>query len=263
MTSSNEEAPVPDTAAEDGRRKLGAYGGNNRLPGQGIQPDFLRNLKRCLSDDRLSSYAGNGATEEVTIARYLLNISLCESLYTPLQLCEVALRNRLHQHLTHFNGTEEWYNNGAFPMTEWANQEIKKAIERIQKNLKPVSAGRVIAELQFGFWTSLLEHHYEHLQVWPSGFKFAFPYLVKSKHNRKEIKRTLEEIRILRNRVFHHERIVHWTNLDAQYTSIIDVIGWTSRETQNLAKALDRFTATRTNGLKPWLEMLRVNWPAS
>jgi len=36
----------------------------------------------------------------------------------------------------------------------------------------------------------------------------------------------LEHVRALRNRVFHHERIVHWKDLDAQHDLILQIIGW-------------------------------------
>jgi len=34
------------------------------------------------------------------LARYLLNVALCESLYAPLHLCEIGLRNAIHRELT-------------------------------------------------------------------------------------------------------------------------------------------------------------------
>ena len=41
--------------------------------------------------------------------------------------------------------------------------------------------------------------------------------------------------RDLRNRVFHHERILHW---------------------QDLTRMLDQFSQTRTAGIRPWREKL-------
>ena len=43
----------------------------------------------------------NGAPADpcATLARYLLNMALCESLYSPLQLCEIALRNAMNEEL--------------------------------------------------------------------------------------------------------------------------------------------------------------------
>jgi hypothetical protein len=227
------------------------------------QVEFYAGLEKSLSTERLAVYA-SGATAETMLARYLLNMALCETLYSPLQFCEVALRNRLHQHFTHFFGSDMWYVNAEQQLTPWAATEIEAAIIRIQKSRRTVTAGRIVAELQLGFWTSLFESHYEHVvRVWPVGIKSVFPYMPKSLHSRKGIKATLEDIRGLRNRVFHHERIIHWTDLDKKHRAIIDVIGWTSRELQEAALALDRFVATRTLGLPPWIDALRVCRSAS
>jgi hypothetical protein len=214
------------------------------------------------SEERfVKRYGGDQASPTTTLARYLLNLALCESLYSPLQLCEVALRNSLHQHLAHFVGREDWFDAPAFPLTPWAVEEVRKAKDKISRT-HPVTAGRVIAELQLGFWTSLFEAHYEQrTRFLPMGIKAVFPRLPKSRHNRKELKRTLEEIRALRNRVFHHERILHWTDLDAKHAAILDVIGWVSPELHEMARALDRFTAIRREGLLPWIAKLGTHWP--
>jgi len=85
-----EETPVPGTAAEDGRRKLGAYEEDSRPIVTQVQDVFYTSVSRALSVERLESFGGDGARPTVTLARYLLNLALCESLYSPLQLCEVA-----------------------------------------------------------------------------------------------------------------------------------------------------------------------------
>jgi hypothetical protein len=63
-----------------------------------MQDDFFEHLASSLSVERLSSYrARDGADECTTLARYLWNLAVCESLYSPIQLCEVSLRNTLHR----------------------------------------------------------------------------------------------------------------------------------------------------------------------
>jgi hypothetical protein len=68
-------------------------------------------------------------------------------------------------------------------------------------------------------------------------------------------------IRDLRNRVFHHERILHWTDLDAQHAALLEVILWASPELHQLTVVLDRYRAIRQGGLNPWLEIIRQHWP--
>ena len=71
----------------------------------------------------------------------------------------------------------------------------------------------------------------------------------------------IPRIRDLRNRVFHHERIIHWTDLDAQHAGLLEVIQWACPELAQLTVALDRYKNIRQQGLNPWLEKIRLHWP--
>ena len=215
-------------------------------------------IEAHISPERLQAYAASPADglsdPKVTLARYMLNIALCESLYPALQNCEIALRNAIHQHLSRLMGREDWYDAPRFVMTSWGQEEIRKAKTKLQKLGKATTPGRVVAELQFGFWTSLFEAHYEqHTPFLPSGIKAVFPYMPKSLHKRKDRKNDLEHIRALRNRVFHHERIVHWRDLNAQHDLILNVIGWVSPPLRQVTQALERFQSVRAEGLTPFL----------
>ena len=227
-----------------------------------MQTSFFQQIASSLSVERLDSYATDHPGPCITLARYLWNMALCESLYSPLQLCEVALRNAVHRHLTAIFNRKDWYDAPGFIMTQWAQGEVVKAKDKIQKARHTVTPGRVVAELQFGFWTSLFEDHYErNTPFLPGGIKAVFPRLPKKEHNRKHQKRTLEDIRALRNRVFHHERIAHWKDLETRHADILRVIGWISPELAEMAQALDRFSEIREQGLDPWIAKIRHHWP--
>jgi len=258
----NKETPAPITVAEGGRGSSEAYGAEVPAPPPEIQVSFYAHIRRTLSIERLEAYGDATVAPSVVLARYLLNLALCESLYSPLQLCEVALRNSLHTHLSAKLARDDWYDSPAFALTPWAVTEVAKAKEKITKSHRPITSGRVVAELQFGFWTSLFEACYEQRGGYlPAGIKAVFPQLPKSLHTRKGIKRDLEAIRAPRNRVFHHERIVHFTDIDAQHSRILSVIGWIRPELHEMALALDRFTTVRREGLNPWLAKLAHHWP--
>jgi hypothetical protein len=260
--SGNEETPVPGTVAKDGRREFGAYEAEGLPTSPQIQAAFFSHVQRAFSVERLDAYGDSNVAPSVVLGRYLLNMALCESLYSPLQLCEVALRNSLHAHLSARCARPDWYDSASFALTPWAVEEVAKAKDKIAKSNRLVTPGRVVAELQFGFWTSLFEARYEERNGYlPAGIKAVFPRMPKSLHSRKGIKRDLEAIRTLRNRVFHHERIVHFTDLDAQHTRILDVVGWIRPEVLELARALDRFSIIRREGLTPWLAKLAHHWP--
>lgn len=227
-----------------------------------MQAHFQTSIKIALSTERLEAYGADQPAPEVIRARYLWNMALCESLYSPLQLCEVALRNAIHRHLVHLLGRDDWFDDSRFALTPWAADEVQKAKDRVARTRKPVTAGRVIAELQFAFWTSLFEDHYERRTPFlPGAIKGVFPHLVKSLHHRKDRKADLEQIRLLRNRVFHHERIIHWRDLDTKHALILNVISWISPELHHMATALDRYTAIRQAGSAPWEQKIAQHWP--
>jgi len=227
-----------------------------------MQAQFYTSIQTSLSTERLSAYGADRPGPEVVLARYLWNMALCESLYSPLQLCEVALRNSIHHYLTRLFGREDWFDDPSFQLVPWAMDEVQKAKDKISRTGKTVTAGRVVAELQFGFWTSLFEYHYERFTPFlPGAFKGVFPSLPKSLHNRKNRKNDLELIRGLRNRVFHHERIIHWRDLDAKHALILSVISWISRDLHHMATVLDRYTAIRQAGHAPWKQKIAHHWP--
>ena len=227
-----------------------------------MQESFFTALRYALSQERLEVYGSDGSIPSTVAARYLLNMALCESLYSPLQLCEVALRNSIHRELTTFAGTESWYDSPKLHLTPWAYEEVDRVKSKIERAKKKIAPGRVVAELQFGFWTSIFEAHYEEVaRFLPKGIKGVFRYMPKQLHNRHRIKRQLEQIRNLRNRVFHHERIIHWTDLEQQHEGILQVISWISPELSEMAKTLDRFLIVRRSGIKPWKNKLLSHWP--
>lgn len=221
-----------------------------------MQRDFFAQIEKAISSDRLSVYAADGVNEQAAFARYLLNMALSQALYVPLQLCEVALRNAIHAHLAQVFRREDWFDEPSFRLTDWGASEVRKAKEKLAWAQKTITPGRVVAELQFGFWTSMFEAHYERTPFLPRGIKGVFPYLPKSLHNRKDRKNDLERIRNLRNRVFHHERVLHWRDLNEQHALLLQLIGWLNPALKELAIKLDQFTLIHQAGLAPWLSIL-------
>ena len=225
-----------------------------------MNQEFFNHLESALSSDRLDSYRQDGVGPAETMGRYLWNIALCQSLYAPLQMCEVALRNAIHREMTTLY-SPNWFET--VRLTDWALQQIANAKSMINKFGRGVISGRLVSELHLGFWTSLFDGYYERLPDFLARtIKKIFPAMANSQRNRKNIKDRLDQIRKLRNRVFHHERIIHWKDLCDQHAHLIETIGWISPEVAELALKLDRFLETYRAGLNPWIEALRNHWPA-
>ena len=120
----------------------------------------------------------------------------------------------------------------------------------------------MVAELTFGFWTAFFNKRFALSRDIVQITADAFHASPKSQRDIRKLNLRLTRLREFRNRVFHHERIIHWRDLDEQHASIIEVVGWISPELRELAESLDRYSLIRAQGLAPWIEKLRHHWPA-
>lgn len=221
---------------------------------------FFQKIEVILHSERLAAYRQDGADGSVTLARYSLNLALCESLYPILQFAEVALRNAIHTAFTTRFGTDCWYDS-ITGLQNWQQSKIQEAKDSLLKNSKPLTPGRMVAELNFGFWTGFFNKYHAHTGIGHHLAGQVFHHAPKHERNLAKLDTRWKSIRDLRNRIFHHERIIHWKDLDAQHAAILEIIGWMTPELRDLTLALDRFTFIRQQGLQPWLEKIQQHWP--
>lgn len=213
-------------------------------------PTFFDELSIIFSQERLDGYLNhatcNQSKKDALIA-YSWNIGLSQSLYPALQILEISLRNSLHQAIsTHFN-TDHWFDLPFLHPRE--KKQITQVTEDLKKRGKSTEAGRIVAELSFGFWTSLFDIRYEHNQVlWPKLLKTNFQHLPKGQKNRAFLSRELNRIRFLRNRVFHHEPIWHWKDLPEQHLQILNLTNGLSPAASEYLNLLDQFPESYTKG---------------
>ena len=222
---------------------------------------FFHNLEGMIAPERLDPYRQDGVPPVTTLARYLWNMALCESLYSPLQMAEIALRNSLHRFLTARFQMPAWY-DVIVGLPQWQQVQIGDSRRKLHDAGKPITPGRMVAELHFGFWTGFFNKRHAQTGLGHALAGQAFPHAPRPERDLRKLDARWKRIRDLRNRVFHHERIIHWTDLDAQHAAILEVIGWASPELRQMAMALDRFTPTRRQGLQPWVDKIRHHWPA-
>src|SRR5665213_2847503 len=130
------------------------------------------------------------------------NTEISEALYGVVQCLEVTLRNAIHSHMTKAMNTEKWYD--AFPFQDSEMAEIQQAKSKVVERPATLTAGRVVAELKFGFWVRLFSHTYDKT-LWVPHLRKLFP--LKFDGMRSYIHGRLVELKTLRNRIAHHERI--------------------------------------------------------
>lgn len=232
--------------------------------GQAIA-QYLADLEAALAQDRLASYRPTGADDLTTIATYFWNVALSRDLYPGLHAAEVSMRNGVHNALTSYTGRPDWYDQMILLPREAGSVAAVK--DEIRKSGKAIIPGRVVAGLSFGFWTNILStgygpHGYG-AAIWSPNnaalIQHAFPHLQPPHQNRSHVHNHLNVLRLLRNRIMHHEPI--WNGMIVRrqrkttsyplaelYADIINVITWTSPRLRDSIVAYDRFPATLMHG---------------
>lgn len=191
-------------------------------------------LQQRLTPTRLSSYLNDsGGDVDQALALYDWNTALSGALHETLGRFEVVLRNALDEQLTNLasrrDWTRPWYRQpGLLDLRGAADVEVAraKAIDRSPIELH----GKVVAELTFGFWRYLLEKRY-HTTLWVPALRHAFP-----NHPRypaadfgPDIRKRVQRLHLLRNRVAHHEPI-HRRNIARDDAGLSDVVAWICRD---------------------------------
>jgi len=196
----------------------------------------LSEIEKALSADRLQPYqASVGWNTELAVRLYEQNTLLAESLYSVLQGLEVALRNTIHAQLASDYGRAEWYDT--LKLEPEQNVMLRKAKDILTKEGKPLDAGRVVAELSFGFWTGLTGPRYDVL--WRNHLVKIFP---RRPVQRAHVQTRLNSIRKLRNRVAHYEPILS-RPLQKDVNQIFDTISWMSPVTARWVRSNSSFEA--------------------
>jgi hypothetical protein len=141
------------------------------------------------------------------------------------------LRNNIHNQLERRFNDKNWFENPEFIkiVTRFQIDKITEARNAILREKKEISTGKIISELSFGFWTSLLDSKFEY-SLWKN-IRFAFPNCPKKIRKRKTMSKKFNGIRKLRNRIFHHEPI-SW-NLPALINyenEMIEGINWLDKD---------------------------------
>lgn len=207
-------------------------------------------LLRVISKERLEKYESAFAQKVCTspLELYKRNSFLCESFYSLLLSLEVGLRNSLHGSLNGLYGTYESWLLREDVLHDKEKDVVKKVIfKEFTKKNKKIIIGKLVSELNFGFWTALLDRKYEQVFLLKI-MRETFPYMKNSQRSIKDIRSRYHNIRKLRNRIMHYEPIWHMSNLKEQHDNIVDAIRWMEPELLKLVD-LNRFDRIYSSGL--------------
>ncbi|MFP4097315.1 MAG: Abi family protein [Alphaproteobacteria bacterium] len=188
-------------------------------------PIIIDNLEKSLSRERLHTYLQATRQNKANALKlYLWNTKASAAFYAPLQCLEITLRNALHYQLTALFNTDSWYEN--ITLIPAGRRQIQKAQDSVQRSHGIIDPPHMVAELSFGFWVSLLSKRY-HQTLWEPVLHKALPH---AQEKRSEINKRLHHLRILRNRIAHHEPIFN-RHLEKDYQSILTAISWICPDT--------------------------------
>ena len=197
-------------------------------------------LRNALSEERLQAYDLPTDNDPLDgVARYLWNLSLTVRIQPALHALEITLRNHLFAHAARAIGSKFakyqqiqcWLDADPTPLEGKEYESVRQAKDELARGNRPLTSGRLISKLGFGFWVSLCKRPYEQGRktgpaLWPAILSgTSFPGLPKANRNRALIFNTLDPIRALRNRVSHHEPI--WDHdLKQKHTEILSALSW-------------------------------------
>jgi hypothetical protein len=211
---------------------------------------FISEFSLSVSARRFAAFQKTEGGRE-GLAHYLWNIALCEALYPVFHTLEVALRNAIHREVGTAIGEPDWLLKRHGFLKENEIPSILAAEKSLKKHFKPVDEPRLVAELSFGFWTSLMDIRYD--KLWPKFSDQAFPHMPRKIRTRKKLSSMIHPIRKLRNLAFHHHAIWDRSDLWSTYTAANTIIGWISSPLLLSLARIDRFPTVFDAGVKPYL----------
>ena len=215
------------------------------------------NIEKSISPERLAAYQADGVSNETALARYIYNIELSKSLYPMINIFEVTLRNSIDRALTEFFDLKEW--NDVMLLTETERRMIDEAKTKIVQKNQTYSHNRLVSQLTLGFWVALMGRKYNTQKFQFFIIKNIFHGCSSEQKSTAAVQKNLNEIRFLRNRIAHHRRILHWSDLKQKHDLILDFIRWMSQEMHKIAVNNDTFEEVYKNGIAPFERFVKEN----
>jgi hypothetical protein len=195
-------------------------------------------IKKALSAERFESHrAKAGEPDEIVFARYQWNAEICEKFYAPLRVLEVVMRNSFDAAIAVRVKDANWLMTVPPWLGEFERADVAAAHRFLRDRNRQLTQGRVVQEMSFGFWSSLLNSRYETL-FHGIGAQ-VFPNLERKLRFRATASARFESIRNLRNRIFHFRRIWHRPNLEQDFNQLIEAIEWINADARRLLLPAD------------------------
>ncbi len=211
-------------------------------------PPVVTAADSILSRPRMETYKVATGSDEKAFDLYCWNAQVSSKFMVPIHFAEVSLRNVVNEALTDVYG----------PL--WPNsQNLQLSLPRPRRHAysprgdleKTVSryptTGKVVAELKFAFWVSMFTQRH-HARLWKGRISSYFPEtaLTDEDHLRDDIRKKLDDVRILRNRIAHHEP-VFTRDLQVDLANLTTLVKWRSSLFYQKLQELEEVSAALAN----------------
>lgn len=157
------------------------------------------------------------------IALYEWNAEVSSALGTTIGHVEVRPRNAIHDVLGTWSAQRHaeprWYLDPAALLGEQERADIATARRRATRNGRQETAGRVIAELNLGFWKFLLARRYDR-GLWHPCLHKAF-----RPQRRAVVFDAVDRLHAARNRMAHYEPMCN-RPIEGLRDDALQVAGW-------------------------------------
>lgn len=230
------------------------------------RPDYeFSRFQDAISLKRLEAYRKTKSDKKLDLlSTYLWNIKLCESFYPVLHSFEVALRNSFYQAISRLFSDDWLHSKYKKILHNNEIQSVETALENLNKKGQIISTGKLISELNLGFWVSLSYSRYEGKdKLYPRLFKDSdfLPHLPRQRRTRKTLSDTFTSIRKFRNEIFHHDPIWNKPNLKKEYENALEAIQWISPILYETTKDICYFRDVYDRGHKMYVKTLEAHIP--
>ena len=188
-----------------------------------------KKLEYYISQPRLNRFLAASCNSKIKARKlYHANLIVAQSFYPVLNLFEVFFRNVCNYQISAQFANPNWIiteKNGFMSSQSLSRSKfyLKNSVSNAERNIirkgGTVTAGKVLAEQSFGFWTSFFEPH--HYRLVGGIVIHCFPNK-PTNVNRSILSQKLDRIRDFRNRIYHNEPICfNGNNIDFAYATQI------------------------------------------
>ena len=204
-----------------------------------------------LTADRLASYLDDANGDvQAAIGLYDWNAQVAASLHEDLGRLEVVFRNAVDVALVAYGKSQKWpklwYHRRQLFLGRHGDRvwDIIETARRRSRRKNQEVHGRVIAELNFGFWRFLCTESYL-TSLWVPAIAATFPQHPRAGNPRRvraDVEDQMQRMLFLRNRIAHHEPI-HRRNLARDLTMMLELIGWICTDSRAWVETVSRTQA--------------------